>query len=68
LAVPFHRLGSLWPSENISCIRNQHTLWLQGWGTRKNMYQLCPQTNGMKLLTFQTGKSFSQICHAFLHY
>lgn len=38
LAVPFHRLGSLWQSENISCIRNQHTHWLQGWGTRKNMY------------------------------
>lgn len=37
LAVPFHRLGALWQSENISCIRNQHTHWLQGWGEQERI-------------------------------
>lgn len=66
LAVPFHRLGSLWQSENISCIRNQHTRWLQGWGARTSMYQLFPQMNGTQPLTFPTGKSFSQNMSPFL--
>lgn len=46
LAVPFYRQGSLWRSENISCIKKKkvNTLFLHGWGARTNMYQPCPQT------------------------
>lgn len=66
LAVPFHRQGSLWRSENTSCIKIQHTLWVQGWGAEATMYQQCPQTNGTHALTFQTGKSFSlKMCQLF---
>lgn len=36
MAVPFHRQGSLWRSENISCIKNQHSL-VAGLGS-KNEY------------------------------
>lgn len=35
MAVLFHRQGSLWQSENISCIKIQHALWVQGWGARE---------------------------------
>lgn len=48
--------------------KNQHTLWLQGWGVRPNLYQLCPQTNGPHPLPFQMGKSFSQNMPVFLPY
>ena len=66
LAVPFHRQGSLWRSENTSCIKIQHTLWVQGWGEGATRYQQCPQTNGTHPLTFQTGKSFFlKMCQLF---
>lgn len=69
LAVPFHRQGSLWRSENTSCIKIQHTLWVQGWGAEATMYQQCPQTNGNACPNPPNRKViFSQNVSAFLPY